>query len=239
MKRAKLRRWVRRIMVGVALVALAVPACAWLALKHIPEWYKPLQVPDDQLQRVRDGVTDQFRLISDQMVQHSTFEVGVTDQQVTEWAVARGAIWPDAESWLPDWVRDPVVVFMPGRVVAAAHVDYRGWEAIAGAHFSAQVEGDEVVLKLERVTFGALPIPLSTLVDPLDRFINAQRLDVEAMPDELAEGIRRIRSSTGLYFLTYGERFSGPFIWRNGDRPYDVRDIQIGDGWLKVTVEPL
>jgi hypothetical protein len=153
--------------------------------------------------------------------------------------VARGAIWPDAESWLPEWVRDPVVAFIPGRVVLAGHLEYEGWEAIAGAHFSAQVDGEELVLRLERVTLGALPAPMSSLVDPLERLIESDRLDVDAMPDELAAGMRQLRETSAMYFLKHGQRFRGPFIWKNGDRPYNVRDIQIGEGWLKVVVEPL
>ena len=41
-----------------------------------------------------------------------SFEMVVTDQMLTEWCVARGQIWPDAEEWLPNWLLDPVIAFV-------------------------------------------------------------------------------------------------------------------------------
>ena len=239
MKRVKRRRWRRRVVLGVVAPALIVAGCGWLALRHVPAWYQPVRVPQDHLQRVRDSLTDKFSEISDHMVGRAAFEVSVTDHQVTEWIVARGEIWPDSEAWLPSWLKDPVAAFVPGRVILAAHLDRDGWESILGAHFSICVEGDELVLRLESVTAGALPVPLSTLAEPLDRLIHTDRLDVEAMPDELARAVSKLRQGAALHFLTHGQRARGPFVWKNGDRPYRVRNLQINDGWMKVVIEPL
>ena len=239
MKRLKRRRWLRRIALGVVAVVLITAGCGWLALRHVPAWYQPVRVPQDHLQRVRDSLTDKFSEISDLMVGRVAFEVSVTDHMVTEWVVARREIWPDSEAWLPSWLKDPVVAFVPGRVILAAHLDRDGWESILGAHFSIEVVGDELVLRLESVTVGALPVPLSALAEPLDRLIRSDRLDVEAMPDELARAIGGLRRGNALQFLTQGQRARGPFTWKNGDRPYYVRDVQIHEGWIKAVVEPL
>ncbi len=239
MRRAKSRRRLRRLLFGAAAVMLAVAGTGWLALRHIPDWYQPVQVPEGRLQQVRDSLTDKFSEISAEMVAGATFEVFLTDQTVTEWVAARGAIWPEADRWLPSWLTDPVVAFTPGRVVLGVHLNHDGWESIIGAHLAVGVEGQDLVLRLEGVTAGALPVPLSTLAKPLDRLTHADRLDIDALPDELAEAVRTLRRHGALSTLARGHRGRGPFVWKNGDRPYRLRQVQIGDGWLKAVIEPL
>ena len=239
MKRAKRRRWLRRIVFGVIAVACTVLVGGWLALRHIPDWYRPLTVPADRLQQVRNSLTHRFSDISDRMVAGAAFEVSITDQEVTEWLAARGHIWPGADQWLPPWLTGPVVAFVPGRIVLAAHLNRDGWESITAAHFSVGVDGGALVIRLERVTAGALPIPLALLADPLDGLVHTDRLDVESLPDEMAQAVNGLRAGDALGFLSGGQRLAGPFVWKNGDRPYRVRDVQIGEGWLHVVIEPL
>lgn len=239
MKRTKRRRWLRRIFLGVLGVTLASLCGGWLALRHVPSWYSPATVRPARLQEVRDSLTAKFREISDRMVRKNQFEVAFDDRMVTEWVVARGEIWPDAEEWIPSWLRDPVVVFSPDRITLAAHLDRDGWEAIVGIHFSARVEDQDVVLQLENVTTGALPIPLSALGQPLDRLIHSQRLDVELMPDELAVAVRRLRREPALEYLEEGIRYDRPLIWKNGDRPYRITDIRVEDGLMVLSIQPL
>lgn len=235
------RRWrrLRRICLFLVAAGLLTLAGGWLGLRHIPVWYHPAPVADDQLQRVRDSLTDAFREISDRMVRAKTFEFALTDQRVSEWITARGQIWPDADEWLPDWLKDPVLAFTPGRVVLGVLLDRDGWQTIVGVHFSIQILGHDVVLRLEKVTAGALPVPLAALAGPLEKLIYSDRLDPEAMPDELARAIEKLRDGPALSFLSQDQRIHGPFIWKNGDRPYNLTNIQIGKGWVKAKIQPL
>ena len=239
MRRTKRRRWLRRIVLGVLVVGLAAGAGGWLALRHVPDWYQPIQVPQDQLQQVRDSLTDKFTEISDEMVKGRPFEVTLDEQTVTRWIVARGEIWPDAERWIPPWLRDPVLVFDPDRITLAAHLDHDGWESILGIHFSASVEDKAVVLRLEGVTAGAVPIPLSALSDPLAQLVDSDGLDVEMMPDELSSAIRKLREVEVLDYLTEGIRYDRPLIWKNGDRPYRITDIRVEQGRMVLRIQPL
>ncbi len=83
MKRAKRRRWVRRIVLGVVATGCIVLVGGWLALRHIPDWYRPLTVPADQLQRVRNSVTNRFSDISDRMVGGTAFKVSKSGPMIT------------------------------------------------------------------------------------------------------------------------------------------------------------
>lgn len=233
------RRRLRRVVLFLLAALLLTLAGSWLALRHIPNWYQPVQVANDQLQRVRDSLTDTFREVSDRIVAGEVFEIALTDQMVSEWVVARGQIWPDADEWLPAWLENPVVAFTSDRLVLGALLNRDGWQAIVGAHFSIRVQGDDVVLRLEEVTAGVLPVPLASLASPLQKLIHSNRLDPEAMPDELARALVKLRDGPALSFLSQGQWMHGPLIWKNGDRPYYIRDIQIGDGWLKAKIEPL
>ncbi|MFQ5489085.1 MAG: hypothetical protein ACE5GE_00070 [Phycisphaerae bacterium] len=238
-RRRKRRRWLRRILLlllgGVSLVAGA----GWLGLRHIPDWYRPVRVADGELQRVRDSLTNTFRDISDRIVKGDRFEISLTDQMVTEWCAARGQIWPDADEWLPEWLKDPMVAFTPGRIVLGARLDRGAWQSIVGAHFSIETLGDDLILRLEEVTAGALPIPLASLAGPVEQLIHSQRLDPDSLPDELARAVQKMRDGPALSFLSQGQRVPGPLIWKNGDRPYFIRSVQVDDGWTKLIVEPL
>lgn len=239
MKRGTRRRWLRRMLIGGPIALLLALAVLWLALRHIPSWYRPVSVPPDELQRVRDTLADTFRSISDRMVQGRPFEVTATDQMITEWLIARAHIWPDSESWLPPWLRDPVVVFRPGRVILAAHMDREEWESILSAHFSLEVVGDDVMVSLERIAAGSVPIPVTSVAGLLDTMVQSDRLDTDAMPEDLARAVRKLRENGALSALSDGYRADGPFLWRNGNRPFYVRDVTIGEGWIRVRFDPV
>ena len=101
MKRRKPRRWLRRAAAGVLVAGCVVAGGLWLGLRHVPAWYRPVRVPPEQLQRVRDDLADKFREVSDRIVGGEPFEVTLTDRMVSQWIAARGQIWPDSQGWIP------------------------------------------------------------------------------------------------------------------------------------------
>jgi len=180
-----------------------------------------------------------FGDVSDRIVGGAPFELTLDAQTVTEWIAARAEIWPDSQEWIPPWLRDPVVAFVPGRIILAGQFDRGGWESIVALHLAATVEDGEIVVRLAEVTCGSLPVPESVLRRPLNDLIQDERLEVIAMPDELAAVMRRLRSGDSGGLFDTGVHFAGPFIWKNGDRPYRIGAAEIGDGWLKLRIEPL
>ena len=224
---------------GVVAAACLAAVGLWLGLRHVPAWYTPVHVPEEQLQRVRDDLADKFREVSDQIVAGEPFEVSMTDRMVSEWIAARGEIWPDSQEWIPTWLRDPVVAFQPGEIILAAHLDRDGWESIVGLHFRAELDGQVVVLRLAGVTSGAVSIPLRLLTEPAERLIHAERLDPDAMPDELARLVRKLRRVEVVGFVEQGLHLDEPLVWKNGDRPYRVLDVHLDQGRATVRIQPL
>jgi len=239
MKRTKRRRRLLRIAVGAAGVGVLAFVALALALLHIPAWYRPVGVPAERLQEVRDGLADKFGEISDQMVRGRPFDVVFDHRVVSEWIVSRGEIWPDADRWIPPWLRDPLIVFTSERIILAAHLDRNGWESIVAVHFCVSVENEEVVIRLDRVTSGAVPIPLAALARPLEGLVRSERLDVEMMPDEVAAVVRKLRTVPLVEYLTEGVRYDRPLVWRNGDRPYRIIGVRLEPGRLVLRIRPL
>ena len=238
MKRPRRRRWLRWIVAGAVLAACLAVGGTWLALRHVPQWYRPVSVPDDQLQRVRDTLTDKFREISDRMVAREPFDVTFTERMVSEWITARGQIWPEAQEWVPAWLRDPVIAFVPGEIILAAHLDRDGWEGIVGLHFRVHIDGQAIVVQLADVTCGAVPLPSSLLADSASSLIHSDRLDPEGMPDELARLVHKLRRVEIVDFLDRGVRVDEPLIWKNGDRPYRILDVAVEAGQATVRIQP-
>ncbi len=239
MKRRKRKRWLRRIAAGTLVAACLAAGGLWLGLRHVPGWYRPVDVPDEQLQRVRNDLADKFREVSDRMVAGRSFEVTFTDRVVSEWIAARGQIWPDSQEWIPPWLTGPVVAFVPGEIVLAAHLNRDGWEGIVGLHFRIELDGQVVVLRLAGVTWGAVPVPLRVLAGSVSGLIRSERLDPEAMPDELARLVRKLRRVEVTEFLDEGVRMDGPLVWKNGDRPYRILDVRVEPGRATLRIQPL
>ncbi|MCP4247573.1 MAG: hypothetical protein GY778_11040 [bacterium] len=228
-------------MIGSSVVAIIVIVGGWLVLHHIPAWYRPVTVAPGQVQLVRDSLTGAFQGISERMVARprAEFEASFSQQTINEWLAVRGQIWPDSEEWIPPWLRDPMIAFEPGRVILAAHFDREGWEAIVAVHLSVTAADDRVTARVERVSCGALPVPMSLLGAPLADLVDSNRLDVPAMPDELANTVRKVQGAEIGALLTEGLTFEGPFIWKNGDRPYHITDLRLERGRLTLTIDPL
>lgn len=222
----------------MAAACLAVGA-VWLALRHVPAWYTPVHVPEEQLQRVRDDLAGKFREVSDRIVAGKPFDVTLTDRMVSEWIDARGQIWPDSQEWIPPWLADPVVAFLPHRIVLGAHLQRGDWEGIIGLHFQVDCDDRAVVVRLAEVTWGAVPIPLGRLANTTESLIHAERLDPDAMPDELARLLRKLRTVEVTEFLNEGVRLEGPLIWKNGDRPYRILAVRLEQGRAVLRIQPL
>ena len=109
-----------------------------------------------------------------------------------------------------------------------------------GAHLVIELGSDDIlVVRLDRVTAGSLPVPLRTLAGPLARLLRLDGRDLDTLPAPIADAAQYFRGSEPMAVLSQGVRRANRFIWENGRRPYRIAEIQIGEGKLTLTIEPL
>jgi hypothetical protein len=235
------RRWRRRIVwaavAGLGIVLLG-GVVALLLFQHIPAWYRPVHVSGEDLSRVRNSLPNTYQRLQAEAVKGSPFTFELSDRSVTEWVVARAELYPDAEEWLPPMLHDPVVVFQDDECILSARVEYEGWQTIAAVHLVGSVTNERVTVRVRRVTAGSLPIPLSALAKPLAELLNDPRLDVELMPDPLAEVVRSLRAAGPAALADEGVSFRNLFELKNAHRVVKVRGLSARDGILYIDLEP-
>ncbi len=227
-----------RFGIGLLVVLGLIALGGWLAFQRIPSWYEPLDVPRAELPRVRNSLPNAYQALNDGIATGRPFTFVLDQRTVTEWVVARAELYPEAGDWLPDWLQDPVVRFRQGRCIVAARIDYEGWQTILGIHLAADVAPDGVVLRVVDVTAGALPVPLGSLVDPLDALLHHRRLDVGLMPDPVAKVVRRLQEAGAEQLIAEGFSWRNIFQTRKGRRPFKIRSLSAADGKLLIQIDP-
>lgn len=120
------QHWLVRIAAGTTIALIAGVVAGWLAFQHIPSWYAPPVVGEADLARVRASLPESYQTFTDRLAEGGTFEFELSARRINEWIAARGALWPDARDVLPVWLREPVVGFLPDRIVVAARYERGG-----------------------------------------------------------------------------------------------------------------
>ena len=242
-KHRRQKSWRKRVVVvavsGV-LAALGTVVVLWMVVHHIPGWYEPVDVPESRLDEVRTDATRCYNRFGDGVVRRKRFRITLDERQISEWIAAREQIWPESGAWVPAWVEDPIVRLRDGRIIVAARVDVNGLQCIAGAHLAIEVGSNDIlVVRLEQVTVGSLPVPLGALAGPLARLLRMEGNDLDFLPVPVADAAQYFRDSEPVAALSEGVRRANRFIWGNGRRPYRIAGIELGDGMTKLTIEPL
>ncbi|MCP4592392.1 MAG: hypothetical protein GY842_16795 [bacterium] len=223
-----------------ALVVVVSIAVLWLALHRIPSWYVPVYVAHDQLDAVRADTARTYNRFGNRLVRRKTFDLKFNEDQVTAWINAREHIWPESGGWLPAWIEDPVVRFRAGSMVVAARIHADHVQFVGSAALTVEIGADDIlVIRLQRASAGALPIPVGLLAEPLAQLLRLEGRDLDFMPLPVADAARYFRESEPVQALTEGVRRANRFIWENGRRPYRIADLKIDEGSLTLTIEPL
>ncbi len=234
-------RWRRRLLwtaLGLVIALIVATIAAWFSFQKIPSWYKPVRVSSSDLPRVRNSLPNTYEALNAQIQKGEEFDFTLIDRTVSEWIVARAELYPDAESWLPRWVRDPVVVFEDNRGIIGARIEYKGWRAILGIHLTLDITNEAITARIVKLTAGSLPIPLSQLDEPLRKFLQNEDLDIETMPEPAAIIFRRLKESGAAKVLTEGVSFRNVFKAPNSPHVIKIRGASTADGELKVRIEP-
>ena len=77
-------------MGGVAALLVGGVVTGWLLFQHIPAWYRPVEIPPAELQRVRNDLVRTSDLLAEALKEpRGPFKFRVTQDQVNAWLSAR------------------------------------------------------------------------------------------------------------------------------------------------------
>jgi hypothetical protein len=239
--RQKTRRrlkWAAGIAAGGLVLLLLAAMVLWMATQRVPAWYRPIDVSAAELSRVRNSLPNTYQDLTDEIMKGETFDFVLSDKLVTEWIVARGELYPEARGWLPDWFRDPIVHFGNGRCIIGARLYSGVWQAIVGIHLKADVTNEAITIRIDKVTAGSVPLPLSQFEEPLEKLLNDKRLDPDLMPDPLSGIVRRLQEEGPHALLVKGITWPNIFETVNGKRLVKIRGLSAENGELHIRIEP-
>jgi len=210
-------RWRIAVLATTAAltVLLIIVGCAATCR---PGWYEPAAV---DYERLRQDKVDLLQLqddISAALNAGQTIEFTLAEDQVNRWITARGELWPDIGLDLGP-LRDPVVHFAGGQIRLGATLSAAGFRPVLAVACRGAASADNVRIELTGMRIGVLPIPAGAFNDTLAASLKHSRL-----PATLPEaGVILLRND---------------FVWPNGKRRCRVATLEIGDGTVRVVIEP-
>jgi len=236
-----LRRWVVRAFCVLLMAAPFVVVVLWLALHHKPVWYRPITLDEAGIEQARRDVISTADFVSDRIVQGDSFDVVLTERSINEWLTALPDAWPDAHVELPPEIRDPAIGLRDGSVRVGAHYAADSCQAILSLRFRLTVSADKtrLMFALDSAYGGSLPLPNAVVREALDgllRQAKRSRRKPNGTTEPLLDTLQAVRSADDLF---EGISLKNRFIWFNGKRPYRIESIKIGNGELRLRVDPL
>ena len=192
--RASRKRRFLTIVVSLIILGTAIPLAIWRSLTYEPPFYRNLVSKDRQLRRVEADrfVTHTFQLRND-MANEDRWEASFSDEEVNAW-LEEHLVTHFAE-FLPEGVRDPLVVFDLDRVTLAFKLKRGPFTSLVWVIARIQVSGENTIaLRLEKIRAGAMPVSPDEVVGPLIQRAREHGLDVD-LKKERGEPVAHIRYS--------------------------------------------
>lgn len=205
------------ILLPVVLGGLLVGGGAALTCR--PSWYQPLSIDYGRLQ---DDKRCQLRLeneISAALNHDRPIEIELDEARVNRWIAAREELWPAEAPSLEPFSR-PQVVFLGGnRVRVGALLERSGMRVVLSATFRVDLQADRLVITWEAVRAGVLPTPRRLIEKAVRELAGRWRIAEQALTER--EMTLPIEGT-----------------WPNGKRRFRLADLSIGDGSVRVVLEP-
>jgi len=232
-------KWFKRIAIAAILVAGAGLGTAWMMFQHIPAWYRPVQVPPEYEQAVKDDfLRTQDNLREGLNASPHPFEYHFRQDQINAWLAKRDELWEffhrKSRKWLPPSMSDPQVAIDPEGFRLAVTYRHRDVQTVLSAQFHASADTNGITLKLVQVAAGSLPIPSSRIQRLLAR-IDTHDWDLKK---HTAKQSRDCPSPT-LTDLFEGIHLPNAWTWQEGQRTFRIIQLRFEPGELVVTFEPL
>ncbi|MGB0714876.1 MAG: hypothetical protein ACPGXK_03305 [Phycisphaerae bacterium] len=227
------RRGIFVVVISVAAVLLIIlPLGLWMAFQRKPHWYSPVSPEPAVVKHTSNEFLKWADRISDEMVRRRPFEIEISASEVTHFASAAPAMFPEEFSSWPPEITDPAVTFEGGLIKVGFHCDYEGWRVIAVFHIEMTLlDADTLHVRLDGIRGGALPVPQGWVRDVADPLLKRWQQKVDDLPTWLAD----LQSVDQLY---EGMSIPNRFVWPNGKRRFRIDGISPQHGTLGVKIEP-
>lgn len=210
-----------------ALVAIPVALLVlWMMFQHKPDWYRVAEVDEAALRRTRTETAQLIEHISERIVHRKTVHVTLEQAQVNEWLACLPETLPELRLALPRQIDSWVVSFGATELLIGGHYDDGTWRAILNAAFDVRLspDGRSIVVTLRDIRGGSLSVPKAVL---------------DTLLEQLGDGIASLEGIESLDDLRSGVAIPNRFIWPNGKRPIRIGKIDMSEGKIELTLEPL
>ncbi len=204
----------------IALVACCTAACglatAWMAFQYIPKWYHQPILSRSAERDVQLRLEETFERISQMMAQGERFTLSFSARQLNDILAAQPRLWPAASQWLGKNLQHPCLRITDHKIELATRLRWGEIKSIVHVSVGLGVEGHAVVGRLYGAGAGLLPLPAGWI---------ASRMCPREPHD-------------GMHFDGARLVIDNEFNWPNGDIPFVVREIDLVDERLALTLEP-
>lgn len=220
------RKWALRALAVLLIGAAGAAVVVWLGLRT-PDWYRVPNIPEAQRQQVRNNLLSAEQAMVEGLRRGETFVYQLHQDDLNRWVTMRREIYPLAEEFIPPQWSDPFVRFDTGRITVAGRFRHESWSTIASIDINVAFADGAIVLTAGSVRSGSLPLPASLIGLPL-----GQPIDRRA--EKTWPGSPPIAGD-----LVNGVRVGARAWWKNGGYAYEVKNVTVVPGVLKLEIQPL
>ncbi len=223
----KKRRVIRRVGIAALLLVVAVVGGVSLLLVQSPDWYDPVPVPEEDRQALLRRLVQAEQSFTAALRADVPFQYHLFDDLVNRWIAMQPDVLPVIDDLMPELVNDLHVRFADGEVYIGRRQSILGVEAIASVRLRVWFEEEGIVLRVESVRCGSLPLPLDWEALDLGR-------KIECEAERLWPGSPSVAGD-----LLTGLRVGREAWWKNGGIRYRVEGVEVTSGKLSLSIQPL
>lgn len=206
----------------IVLVAVGLATCR-------PEWYAPAAIDRVQLKSDKADFANLLDRIGAALNAGEAIEFEITEDQLNRWLAARGEIWP-ALRFEVQGLRGIQISLLEGDAVRLAATASQGpLEVVLSVVGHCRIEPSdgepsrtepsEVVIDIQSMRAGKMPIPSGKVLAPLHEAIARSDSRTATMTDQTI-------------------RLGNHWIWKNGHRPFRLDRLEITPGLARIRLAP-
>jgi hypothetical protein len=197
----------------VVLVVIGMATCR-------PSWYAPAVIDRVHLKADKADFANLLDRIGAELNAGQPVEFEISEDQLNRWFVARGEIWPALRFELQG-ISGVQINLLHGDALRLAGTVIRGpVSVVLSAVARCRVEPAEVVIDVESLRAGKVPIPSGKMLAPLR--------------EAIARGDSRTATMSGETI-----RLRNRWRWKNGNRAFRLDRLEIAEGIARVRLAPI